>query len=113
MRDGIVPSLRPSILLCDDDVTFRDRLARAVAERGYDVRIAGHHAEAMAAGPPAPPPPAPVAPRPPGRPGPDLVRDLPAIDPPTRVVVLPGYGSTPPAVAAIRLGAVHYLPKPA
>ena len=113
MRDEIVPSLRPSILLCDDDVTFRDRLARAVAERGYDVRIAGHYDEAMAAARADSPELALVDLRMPGRSGLELVRDLLAIDPSTKVVVLTGYGSIATAVDAIRLGAVHYLPKPA
>jgi two-component system response regulator RegA len=49
----------------------------------------------------------------PGGSGLDVVRDLLALDAGTRVVVLTGYGSIATAVEAIKLGAVHYLPKPA
>ncbi|HLL54890.1 MAG TPA: helix-turn-helix domain-containing protein, partial [Myxococcaceae bacterium] len=35
------------------------------------------------------------------------------IDPATQVVVLTGYGSIATAVQAVRLGATHYVPKPA
>ena len=42
-----------------------------------------------------------------------MVRDLKAIDPTTRIVVLTGYGSIATAVDAVKLGATHYLPKPA
>jgi two-component system response regulator RegA len=48
-----------------------------------------------------------------GRPGLEVVRELLAIDPATAVVVLTGYGSIATAVEAIRLGAKHYLTKPA
>jgi len=41
------------------------------------------------------------------------VRDLLALDAQTRVVVVTGYGSIATAIDAVRLGAVHYLQKPA
>ena len=49
----------------------------------------------------------------PGRSRLELLRELLAIDPATRVVVLTGYGSIATALDAVRLGAVHYLQKPA
>jgi two-component system response regulator RegA len=49
----------------------------------------------------------------PGMSGLDVVRELHAIDPTTRIVVLTGYGSIATALDAVRLGAVHYLTKPA
>jgi two-component system response regulator RegA len=49
----------------------------------------------------------------PGRSGLELTRDLLALDPTTRVVVLTGFGSITNAVEAMRLGATWYLPKPA
>ena len=39
---------KPSILIVDDDEVFRNRLARAFVERGYDVRTAGDHDSAVA-----------------------------------------------------------------
>lgn len=49
----------------------------------------------------------------PGKSGIELVRDLKALDPAIQIVVLTGYGSIATAVEAVRLGAIHYLTKPA
>ena len=49
----------------------------------------------------------------PGRSGLDLVRELHAVDPATKIVVLTGYGSIATAIEAMRLGATYYLSKPA
>jgi len=43
----------------------------------------------------------------------DLLRELRALDPSTRILILTGYGSIATAVEATRIGAVGYLPKPA
>jgi two-component system response regulator RegA len=103
----------PSLLIVDDDAVFRDRLARAFRERGYEVRVAGDYDAAMAAAREDSPELALVDLRMPGRSGLELVRDLLELDAATRVVVLTGYGSIATAVDAMKLGAVHYLPKPA
>jgi two-component system response regulator RegA len=105
--------VRASILLVDDDDTFRNRLARAFAERGYDVRTAGDHGAAIASAREDSPQFAVVDLKMPGRSGLEVVRDLKAIDDTTKVVVLTGYGSFTTAVDAVKLGATHYLPKPA
>jgi two-component system, response regulator RegA len=49
----------------------------------------------------------------PGRSGLDVVRELKALDAATSIVVLTGYGSIATALEAVRLGAQHYLTKPA
>ncbi|HET6611709.1 MAG TPA: response regulator transcription factor [Kofleriaceae bacterium] len=103
----------PSILLVDDDEVFRRRLVRAFSERGYDTRWAASFDEAVASATDDSPELAVVDLRMPGRSGLELVAALVAIDPATRVVVLTGYGSIATAIDAIRLGATHYLPKPA
>jgi len=43
----------------------------------------------------------------------ELLKALKEIDPATQVVMLTGYGSISTAVQAVRLGASHYVPKPA
>ncbi len=43
----------------------------------------------------------------------ELVRQLSALDENTRIVMLTGYASVATAVESIKLGAVHYLTKPA
>jgi two-component system response regulator RegA len=102
-----------SVLLVDDDEVFRQRLARALAERGLDVRAAADFAGALAAARTDPPELAIVDLRMPGGSGLELVQELRKLDPATRILVLTGYGSIATAVEAIKLGAVHYLSKPA
>src|SRR5690606_31690790 len=106
-------STAPSILVVDDDAVFRERVARALEDRGYDVRTASAPAEALALARTESPELALVDLRMPGGSGLELVRDLKDIDPATKVVVLTGYGSIATATEAMRLGATHYLPTPA
>lgn len=101
------------LLLVDDDVRFRARLARALEARGLRVRAAAEGEEALALAGKQAPELAVVDLRMPGRPGLEVVRGLLERAPGTRVVVLTGYGSIASAVEAIRLGAAHYLTKPA
>ena len=102
-----------SLLVVDDDAVFRERLARAFTERGYDVRTAGTGDEAVAAAESESPEFAVVDLRMPGMHGLEVVERLHAIDGTTRIVVLTGYGSIATAVDALRRGAVNYLTKPA
>jgi len=102
-----------SLLLVDDDATFRARLARAFADRGFAVRMASDGATALALAREESPELAVVDLRMPGSDGLDVVRGLKAIDSTTNVVVLTGYGSIATALEAVRLGATHYLTKPA
>ncbi len=103
---------RPSILLVDDDDVFAQRLARALAQRDYDVRVARDYDAAMALARAESPELAVVDLRMPGRSGLEVVRDMKAVDPATVILVLTGYGSIATAVEAIPLGAQNYLPKP-
>ncbi len=104
---------QPSLLIVDDDEALRDRLARALRDRGWEVRTAGDYVSAMASARAESPQYALVDLKMPGRSGLELVRDLKACDATTKVVVLTGYGSIATAIDAVRLGASHYLPKPA
>lgn len=104
---------RPTVLLVDDDEAFRQRLSRALRDRGYEVRTADGYDTALTLARADAPEYAVVDLRMPGRSGLEVVRDLAAIDPSMRIVILTGYGSIATAVDAVRLGAVQYLPKPA
>lgn len=104
---------KPSILLVDDDEVFRNRLARAFVDRGYDVRTGGDYDTAMASARDDSPEFAVVDLKMPGRGGLELVRALHDLDPQTKIVVLTGYGSIATAIDAVRLGATYYLSKPA
>ncbi len=103
---------RPTVLLVDDDEAFRERLARALRDRGYEVRTADGYDAALRLARADSPEYAVVDLRMPGRSGLEVVRDLAALDAGTRIVILTGYGSIATAVDAVRLGAVQYLPKP-
>jgi two-component system, response regulator RegA len=107
------PLEHPSVLVVDDDDTFRERLARALRDRGFEVHTAGDFGSALRAAADDPPEMAVVDLKMPDRSGLELVRELRALDAGTRIVVLTGYGSIATAVEAIKLGARHYLTKPA
>jgi two-component system, response regulator RegA len=102
-----------TLLIVDDDDAFRERLARAMRDRGYVAIGVGDHASALAAAREDSPELALVDLRLPGESGLTIVRDLKQLDPSTVVVVLTGYGSIATAVESIKLGAASYLTKPA
>lgn len=103
----------PSLLLVDDDSTFRAVLARALELRGYAVRTAADVESALAQAREESPEYAVVDLKMPNASGLTLIEALLALDPHTRIVMLTGYASIATAVEAIKLGAVHYLAKPA
>jgi two-component system response regulator RegA len=107
------PPLSPSLLIVDDDAVLRERLAHAFRRRGYVVHTAGDYAEGLATARKESPELAVVDLRMPGPSGLELLRDLKAIDPETKVVVLTGYGSIATTIDAMKLGAIYYLQKPA
>ncbi len=102
-----------SILVVDDEEIFRDRLVMAFKNRGFSVRGASNYDEAMRLAHDDPPELATVDLRMPGHSGLELVRELKKLEPSMRVVVLTGYGSIATAIDAVKLGATHYLQKPA
>jgi len=101
------------MLLVDDNEALRERLARALRDRGLDVTTAANYDEAMQAAARIQPDRAVVDLRMPGKSGLDLLKDLKALCPATQVLILTGFGSIATTVDALRLGAANYLPKPA
>jgi two-component system response regulator RegA len=101
-----------TLLLVDDDDVLRERLARGLRERGFDVRTAGDVPSALTLAQADPPELCVVDLRMPGPSGLALIEPVLAIDPATRVVVLTGWGSVPTAVEALHKGAAHYVQKP-
>lgn len=102
-----------TLLLVEDDAILRERLGRALRERGLDVTSAPDVRTALALAAREPPEFAIVDLKLPGGSGLELVRELRALDATTRILVLTGYGSIATAVEAMKLGAAHYLAKPA
>lgn len=107
------PSLTATtVLVVEDDDFLRERLVRALGDRGFSAHGAASVPEALVKAEDAPEL-AVVDLRIGEASGLDVLRALLAKDPATRVVMLTGYGSIATAVEAMRLGAVHYLTKPA
>jgi two-component system response regulator RegA len=102
-----------SLLIVDDDAPFRERLVRAMRDRGFQAVGVSDHASALATARADSPELALVDLRLPGESGLAVVRDLKQLDGATIVVVLTGYGSIATAVESIKLGAASYLTKPA
>jgi two-component system, response regulator RegA len=105
--------LQMQILIVDDDADYAEILAAALTRRGCRVAHAGTLANATALA---------TQTRFDGivldlrlahENGLTLIAPLRAIDPTLRILLLTGYASIATAVEAIKLGATHYLAKPA
>ena len=102
-----------SLLVVDDDENFLKTLAKVMDKRGFDVEAAGSVEAGKAA----------VIKRPPAYAvcdlrfedgtGLDVVKLIREKRPDCRIVVLTGYGAIATAVAAVKIGAIDYLAKPA
>jgi two-component system response regulator RegA len=102
-----------TLLVVDDDISFCAALARAMQRRSYHVVTAHDEAGALQAANDFAPKYALVDLRLGQASGLSLVQQLVQHDAQMRIVVLTGYASIATAVEAIKLGAVHYLTKPA
>lgn len=102
-----------TLLLVDDDNAFRQRLGLTLERRGYTVATASGIAEARGIAAELKPAYAVLDMRLADGNGLDLVGELRALRPGIRIVMLTGYGNLATAVAAVKAGAVDYLPKPA
>jgi two-component system response regulator RegA len=102
-----------TLLIVEDDDPLRERLVRAMRDRGYEAVGAADRASAIELARQESPELALVDLRLPDDSGLTVVRELKELDPSTVVVVLTGYGSIATAVESIKLGAASYLTKPA
>ena len=105
--------LDKTLLLVDDDEPFLRRLTKAMEKRGFKVEAAGSIAAGRAIATARPPAYAVVDLRLTDGNGLDVVEVLNEKRPDCRVVVLTGYGAIATAVAAVKIGAIDYLSKPA
>lgn len=104
---------KPRLLLVDDDVTFCSVLKNALEKRDYDVLVANDVANGIALAEQNLPEYAVIDLRIGVESGLELVKKLISLDDNTRIVMLTGFASIATAVEAIKLGATHYLTKPA
>lgn len=105
--------VKNTLLVVDDDKPFLTRLVRAMESRGFEVRSAESVAEGIQEIRANPPAYAVIDMRLDDGNGLDVVQMLHELRPDSRVVVLTGYGNITTAVAAVKMGAVDYLAKPA
>ncbi len=114
MDDGMIdfPGEK-SLLILDDDAPFRTRLGRALTGRGFMVSAVGTVSEALEIAQGNPPAFAVLDLRLEDGSGLDVVEELHKRRPDCKVVMLTGYGNIATAVAAVKAGALDYLPKPA
>jgi two-component system response regulator RegA len=100
-------------LVIDDDEVFRNRLCRAIESHGWEAIGAADGAAALRLAAASSPDLAVVDLRLPGMGGLDIVRELRTLDETICIIMLTGYGSIATAITATKLGASHYLSKPA
>ena len=102
-----------SLLIVDDDNPFRERLARAMEKKGFTVSQAQGVKVGIEAVKSKKPAFAVVDLRLGDGNGLEVVKEIQTFNPESRIIMLTGYGNIPPAVAAIKEGAIDYLAKPA
>ena len=102
-----------SLLIVDDDNPFRERLARAMEKKGFEVIQAEGVKKGIDTVKKENPAFAVVDLRLADGNGLEVVKEIQNSNSKSRVVMLTGYGNIPTAVAAIKQGAIDYLSKPA
>ena len=104
---------KPRLLLVDDDETYCRVLKAALEKRSYEVLVANDVKNGIALAEQYVPEYAVIDLRIGHESGLELVKKLISLDDNTACVMLTGFASIATAVEAIKLGAVHYLTKPA
>ena len=102
-----------SLLLVDDDNPFRERLARAMEKKGFEVIQAEGVKKGIDAVKTKKPAFAVVDLRLNDGNGLEVVKQIQKSNENSRIVMLTGYGNIPTAVSAIKQGAIDYMAKPA
>jgi len=101
------------ILVVDDDAIFRNRLCRAFHDRDCEAHEADTAEETLHLARGISPDLVLLDLKMPNLSGLDLIQDIKKLDSTIAVIILTGYGSIATAMQALKLGADHYLSKPA
>ena len=101
-----------SLLLVDDDNPFRERLSRAMEKKGFQVAQAESVKNGIESVKIKKPAFAVVDLRLNDGNGLEVVKEIQNLNINSKIIMLTGYGNIPPAVAAIKHGAIDYLAKP-
>ncbi len=104
---------KPNLLLVDDDETFCLVLKPALEKRNFQVSVANDIKQAIILAEQTEPEYAVIDLRIGHDSGLEMVKKLISLDSNTQIIMLTGFASIATAVEAIKLGAIHYLTKPA
>ena len=102
-----------SLLIVDDDNPLRDRLSRAMEKKGFRVTQAESVKQGITMAKNSPPAYAVIDLRLNDGSGLEVVKEIQKLNKYSRIIMLTGYGNIPTAVAAVKAGAIDYIPKPA
>ena len=102
-----------SLLIVDDDNPLRDRLSRAMEKKGFKVIQADSVKEGIIQAQNISPAFAVVDLRLGDGSGLSVIKEIQKHKKDSRIIILTGYGNIPTAVAAVKAGAIDYIPKPA
>ena len=102
-----------NLLLVDDDSPFRERLARAMEKKGFEIIQAESVKKGIESVKIKKPGFAVIDLRLNDGNGLEVVKEIQSSNSSSRIIMLTGYGNIPTAVAAIKEGAIDYLAKPA
>jgi len=104
---------KPNLLLVDDDETFCSVLKPALEKRNFQVSVANDIKQGIVLAEQTEPEYAVIDLRIGHDSGLEMVKKLISLDGNTQIIMLTGFASIATAVEAIKLGAIHYLTKPA
>lgn len=103
----------PRLLIIDDDDSYRSVLARSLSRKGFLVETASAPESGLVACEEFDPEYVVLDLNLAGLSGLNVIQPMLALSPNARILVLTGYASIQTTVSAMKLGACHYLPKPA
>ena len=101
------------LIIIDDDTPFRERLGRSMEKKGFSVETFSNYKDGLQQCYDKRFDYAIVDMRLEDGSGLELIKKIKEISPITKSLLLTGYGNIATAVAAIKTGAIDYLPKPA
>ncbi len=105
--------MNKELMIVDDDMVFRDRLSRSMEKKGFIVEVFSSYKDSVKRINEKQFDYAIVDMRLEDGSGLELIKEIQNIRPLTKSLLLTGYGNIATAVAAIKSGAIDYLPKPA